>query len=71
MGYAPAHHHPSLTVEDVLSPDRFLLRVRCSKGTYVRTRSRKRSGPRTSSTVREWMVMGRGASTSRPFRASS
>ena len=27
----------SLTVEDVLGPDRFLLRVRCSKGTYVRT----------------------------------
>ena len=27
----------SLTVEDVLGPDRFLIRVRCSKGTYVRT----------------------------------
>ena len=27
----------SLTVEEVLGPDRFLLRVRCSKGTYVRT----------------------------------
>ena len=27
----------SLTVEDVLGPDRFLIRVRCSKGTYIRT----------------------------------
>lgn len=27
----------SLTVEEQLSPDEFLLRVRCSKGTYVRT----------------------------------
>jgi len=27
----------SLTVEDQLSPDEFILRVRCSKGTYVRT----------------------------------
>ena len=24
-------------MEDVLGPDRFLIRVRCSKGTYVRT----------------------------------
>ena len=27
----------SLTVEEQLSPDEFILRVRCSKGTYVRT----------------------------------
>jgi len=35
----PARHVTihSLTVEDQLAPDEFILRVRCSKGTYVRT----------------------------------
>ena len=36
----------SLTVEDVLGPDRFLIRVRCSKGTYVRTLCRPGPGLR-------------------------
>ena len=40
----------SLTVEDVLGPDRFLLRVRCSKGTL--------SAPSATTSARPWAAAG-------------